>query len=332
MEPGEMEIVDLYRRLRANGVLGLNWRNAEYQLVHNKRKYFPLVDDKLKSKRLAEKAGIAVPPLFGVIEYPHQVRTFDAIVEGHDDFVVKPAEGSGGDGILVVIGREGSGFRLAGGTVMSPEEMRFHINNILAGTFSLGGQPDKALIEYRIRFDPVFEHIAFRGVPDVRIIVFFGVPVMAMTRLPTEESGGKANLHQGAIGAGIDLTTGRTLNAVWRERIITRHPDTDAPVSNVQIPHWDTLLHHAARSYELTHLGYQGIDMVLDSERGPVMLELNARPGLSIQIANGEGLGLRLAKVEERLESNPESLNDPAARVRFAVEHFAPRPVALAAT
>tara|TARA_R110002073_G_scaffold325730_1_gene505083 strand:- start:856 stop:1833 length:978 start_codon:yes stop_codon:yes gene_type:complete len=324
-----MEIVDLYRRLRANGVLGLNWRNAEYQLVHNQRRFFPLVDDKLKSKRLAEAAGIAVPPLFGVIEYPHEVRSFAAIVQDHEDFVVKPAEGSGGDGILVVTGRDGAGFRLANGTVLSADDMRFHINNILAGTFSLGGQPDKALIEYRIRFDPLFANIAFQGVPDIRIIVFHGVPVMAMTRLPTEQSSGKANLHQGAIGAGIDMTTGRTLNAVWHDRIITRHPDTDAPVSGVQIPHWDTLLHHAARSFDLTHLGYQGIDMVLDSERGPVMLELNARPGLSIQIANGEGLGLRLAKVEARLQSAPDTLAEITSRVAFARENFTPRPAAL---
>lgn len=323
-----MQIIDLYRRLRSNGVLGLNWRNAEFQLVHNRRKFFPLVDDKLKSKRLAQDAGIEVPELFGVIEYPHEVRTFEHIVRGRDDFVVKPAEGSGGDGILVVMGREGDAFRLANGTVMTSDEMRFHINNILAGTFSLGGQPDKALIEYRIRFDPIFDRIAFQGVPDIRIIVFYGVPVMAMTRLPTEESSGKANLHQGAIGAGIDMTTGKTLNAVWHDRIITQHPDTGAAVSGVQIPHWDRLLHHAARSYELTNLGYQGIDMVLDSERGPVMLELNARPGLSIQIANGEGLGLRLARIEDCLRDSPEQLETAEQRVRFTREHFAPRPIA----
>ncbi|MEQ8505024.1 MAG: alpha-L-glutamate ligase-like protein [Rhodospirillales bacterium] len=323
-----MQIVDLYRRLRSNGVLGLNWRNAEFQLVHNRRKFFPLVDDKLKSKRLAQDAGIEVPELFGVIEYPHEVRTFEHIVRDRDDFVVKPAEGSGGDGILVVMGRDGGAFRLANGTVMTSDEMRFHINNILAGTFSLGGQPDKALIEYRIRFDPIFDRIAFQGVPDIRIIVFYGVPVMAMTRLPTEESSGKANLHQGAIGAGIDMTTGKTLNAVWHDRIITQHPDTGAAVSGVQIPHWDRLLHHAARSFELTHLGYQGIDMVLDSERGPVMLELNARPGLSIQIANGEGLGLRLAKIEACLRDAPQSLESAEQRVRFTLKNFPPRPVA----
>ncbi|MEK9672602.1 MAG: alpha-L-glutamate ligase-like protein [Rhodospirillaceae bacterium] len=323
-----MGCLDTYRRLRANGVMGLNWRNAEYILEYNERRFYPLVDDKLLSKELAEKAGIAVPKLFGVIRYPHEVRTFCDIVQGHEDFVVKPAEGSGGDGILVVMGRHGDGFRLANGVVMSPAEIRFHINNILAGTFSLGGQLDKALIEYRIKFDKVFEKIAFRGVPDIRIIVFLGVPVMAMTRLPTEESKGKANLHQGAIGAGIDMTTGKTLNAVWHDKIITKHPNTGAPVRGVQIPHWDTLLSHAARSHQLTGLGYQGIDMVLDEDRGPVMLELNARPGLSIQIANGEGLGLRVAAVEAELARDPSAFDDLAARIAFAKSNCAPRPVA----
>lgn len=320
-------MVERARRLRANGVMGLNWRNAEYQLVFNERRNYPLVDDKLLSKRLAEKAGIAVPELYGVIEYPHQVREFETLVAGREDFVVKPAEGSGGDGILVVLGHEGGRYGLAHGTAMTAADIHFHLSNILAGTFSLGGQPDKALIEYRIRFDPVFKEIAFRGVPDIRIIVFLGVPVMAMTRLPTMESGGRANLHQGAIGVGIDMTTGLTLNGVWHDRIITHHPDTGVPVGGIRIPHWETLLHHAARSFELTDLGYQGIDMVLDETRGPVMLELNARPGLSIQIANGEGLGLRLAAIE----AARDGLGDAAARVAFAKARFRPKPTALGA-
>jgi len=37
---------------------------------------------------------------------------------------------------------------------------------------------------------------------------------MAMLRLPTKESGGKANLQQGAIGLGIDMASGVTTSAV----------------------------------------------------------------------------------------------------------------------
>jgi alpha-L-glutamate ligase-like protein len=102
--------------------------------------------------------------------------------------------------------------------------------------FSPGGHPDQALIEYRVRFDPVFETISYQGVPDVRIVVFQGIRVMSMVRPPTRMSDGKANLHQGDMGAGIDLASGRTLTAVWRNDIVDEHPDTGYPVTGVEIP------------------------------------------------------------------------------------------------
>lgn len=315
-------IFDIAMRLEANGVVGINRRNAEFMLPYNDRRNYPLVDDKLLTKRLAEKNGIAVPKLYAVVEFPGQVRDLYDQLAPYDDFVVKPARGSGGDGIVVIVGRTHEFLRTAGGIPMSRADLEFHVNNLLSGTFSLGGLPDKALVEYRVKFDPVFEKIAYQGVPDVRIIVFLGVPVMAMVRLPTRQSGGKANLHQGAIGAGIDIATGRTLTAVWKSRIVTEHPDTGNPVMGLQIPHWDALLMLGARSLEMTGLGYQGIDIVLDRDLGPLILELNARPGLAIQIANGTGIGKRLEKVR----AEAASISDPAERVAFAKANFAARP------
>ena len=157
------------------------------------------------------------------------------------------------------------------------------------------------------------------GVPDVRIIVFLGVPVMSMVRLPTRLSGGRANLHQGAVGAGVDLATGTTLTAVWRNDVVEEHPDTGNKVSDVKIPGWQALLKLAARCYELTGLGYQGVDIVLDRDKGPMILELNARPGLAIQIANRSGLEPRLRIVEQRYRD----LKTPESRVEFAQKHFA---------
>ena len=40
------------------------------------------------------------------------------------------------------------------------------------------------------------------------------------------------------------------------------------------------------------------IDLVLDENEGPLLLELNARPGLAIQMANGKGLVPRLRHIE----------------------------------
>lgn len=305
--------------LNRNGVLGINRRNSEYMLPHNPRASYPLVDDKLLTKQLAAKAGVAVPELYGMIEIQQQVRALPQLLAKYRDFVVKPARGSQGDGIVVVTGRSRGHYRVADGSLLDDHELCFHVSNILSGIYSLGGQTDKALIEYRVNFDPIFEAITYRGVPDIRIIVYRGVPVMAMVRLPTRLSGGKANLHQGAIGTGVDMATGRTLTAVWKTEIVEEHPDTGNPVSGVQIPNWETLLELSARSYELTGLGYQGIDIVLDRDKGPLILELNARPGLAIQIANQAGLGSRLDVVERELPA----LRTIDERVDFARQRFA---------
>ena len=312
-------LIAVARKLRERGVMGINERNAEFNLVFNERSRYPLVDDKLLTKELATKAGAAVPRLYGVIEIEHQVRLLAAMVADHPDFVIKPARGSQGAGILIVVGRSGNSYRLADGTLMDLPELEFNVSNILSGIFSLGGQTDRAMIEYRVNFDPVFEHITFRGVPDIRIIVFLGVPVMAMVRLPTRAAKGKANLHQGAIGSGVDIATGRTLTAVWRDHIVSEHPDTGNPVQDVQIPRWDRLLELAAQSFELTGLGYLGIDIVLDRDLGPLILELNARPGLNIQIANRAGLRARL----DAVLAHRARLNSISERVAFARERFA---------
>jgi len=287
------------RKLRQAGVLGINGRNCRYIMRHNPRRLYPLVDDKVATKRLAEEAGIAVPKLYGLLRIQHQVATLPELLARYDDFVIKPAHGSGGNGILVVTGRQHGRFRATDGSLLELTELQHYVSNILSGTYSLGGHSDTAMIEYRVQFDPVFEKISYRGVPDVRIIVFLGFPVMAMVRLPTRVSGGKANLHQGAIGAGIRLADGTTESAVYNDQIVSEHPDTGSPVSGVQIPHWPQLLTLAARCYELTGLGYLGVDLVLDRDLGPLILELNARPGLAVQIANQAGLKHRLAAAEK---------------------------------
>lgn len=305
--------------LASRGVLGINRRNAQYMLPFNPRHRYPLVDDKLLTKQLAAQAGIAVPELYGVVEIQQQVRNLPALLAAYRDFVVKPARGSQGDGIVVVVERARTRYRAADGTLLDDHDLCFQVSNILSGIYSLGGQADKALIEYRVNFDPIFEAITYRGVPDIRIIVFLGVPVMAMVRLPTRLSGGKANLHQGAIGTGVDMADGTTLTAVLHNDIVVEHPDTGNPVSGIRIPHWEKLLELAARSYELTGLGYQGIDIVLDRDKGPLILELNARPGLAIQIANQAGLKPRLDAVTDALRS----LTSVGERIAFARERFA---------
>lgn len=309
------------RRLREIGLLGIGGRNASYVLLYNDRRFYPRVDDKLQTKQLALAAGLPVPELYAVVREEHEIADLHERLQGRDQFVVKPAHGSGGDGILVIHGRRGERYRRASGSFMTRDEFEHHLSNGLSGLYSLGGQPDHLLVEYCVQFDPLFERVSYKGVPDIRIISFLGYPVMAMVRLPTRMSDGKANLHQGAIGVGIDIPTGLTRRGVWGTEPVREHPDTEHSIVGLQIPNWQELLLIAARSYELSGLGYVGVDIVLDKDRGPMVLELNARPGLSIQIANGNGLRHRLRRVQD-LERAGTLSSDPEQRVQFAREQF----------
>ncbi len=306
------------RQLARVGVLGMNARNGDYILPLNPRKNYPLVDDKLVTKELAHKAGLPAPELYAAFRYSGEIRRARELLDKYENFVVKPANGSRGNGILVIKGRVGDNLRLASHRLMSWDDLRFHMQNTLSGIYSLGGQEDSVLVEHCVEFDRVFENITHLGVPDIRLIAYGGVPIMGMLRLPTSESDGKANLHQGAIGAGIDLASGRTLTAVWRNSVVHQHPDTLAEVSGIAIPFFDRMLEIAAGCNAMTGLGYVGVDLVLDRNKGPLMLELNARPGLNIQIANRAGLAARLEAVDRA-----DIARRPAAeRIAIAKRHF----------
>ncbi len=309
------------RRLREAGVLGLNKRNTNFIMRLNPRRLYPRVDDKILTKELALAAGMAVPELYGIISNQRQVREFAGIVGDRESFVIKPAQGSGGDGILVVIGRSQrrrDTYRLSNGVRITEAEIAHHISNIVSGQYSLSGNPDKALIEYCVQFDPVFADLSYQGVPDIRVIVYRGYPTMAMVRLPTQASGGKANLHQGAVGAGVDMSTGETLTGVLENEIVDEHPDTGTLIAGLRIPQWDFILQLAARGYDVTDLGYLGVDIVVDRDLGPLILEMNVRPGLSIQIANCIGLTSRLARIDELYDKTAT----PAERARIARLEF----------
>ncbi|WP_188985359.1 alpha-L-glutamate ligase-like protein [Pseudomonas matsuisoli] len=309
-----------WKALEAKGIMGINRRNADYVLKYNRRSLYPIVDDKIITKQRAIDAGIQVPELYGIIETEKQIERLHEIVGGRSDFVVKPAQGAGGDGILVIADRFEGRYKTVSGKLVSHDDIEHQISSILTGLYSLGGHRDRALIEYRVTPDPIFKSISYEGVPDIRIIVLMGYPVMAMLRLPTRQSHGKANLHQGAIGVGVDLASGLTLQGSWLNDKISKHPDTGNPVADVQLPDWAGFMHLAASCYELCGLGYIGVDMVLDQERGPLILELNARPGLNIQIANDCGLTLRTHAVEAHLGTLSQRglTEDVPTRVAFA--------------
>ena len=303
-----MKFFDTIRKLQSKGVLGMNARNVAYIARYNSRRLFPLVDDKLKTKEAARKHGIRVPELYGVVRYTGDLANLGSLLSPLDSFAVKPLRGSGGKGIIIISGREGDDFVKPSGKTLTLADIRHDINNILSGVYSLGGRPDTAVIESLVRGLPYLLGYSFEGLPDIRVIVFKGYPVIAMMRCPTRRSDGKANLHQGAVGVGIDICTGNAIRAVQKDYLVEQHPDTGRLFADLQVPDWHEILLLAARCYEMTGLGYIGCDFVVDETRGPMILELNARPGLAVQIANGIGLRKRLEMVESfgQIELHPE--------------------------
>lgn len=304
--------------LRKAGVLGLNARNGDYIFHYNQRKYYPLVDDKILCKERMLRENLPVPELIGVLREMHEVSDIADMLGDCKEFVVKPANGSGGDGILVILGSQGEYFVDADGRMVDFETLEHHITNVIGGIYSLGGQPDAAMIESLVHFDPAFNRLTYHGVPDVRVIVFKGYPVMAMSRLPTRRSHGKANLHQGAIGVGIDLGSGITMGGVSGNSAVSHHPDTGAEIAGFHVPGWNRILDMSSRCYEAVHLGYLGVDVVLDRDLGPLILELNARPGLNIQIANRRGLRHRLDAVDAHCIELGDVVENPAQRAQWS--------------
>ncbi|MEO1093834.1 MAG: alpha-L-glutamate ligase-like protein [Cyanobacteria bacterium J06638_28] len=308
----------LTRSLDDTGILGINARNLDYLFPSNPRRLYKLADNKLETKAIAQRVGVAVPETYGVVRFQNEVKQLEAMLADHEAFAIKPAGGSGGDGIVVIQSVTEDGYRKASGKLLTLEDLQYHLNNILSGMFSLSGNSDTVIIEYAVQFDPVFTDVAYEGVPDVRVIVYRGVPVMAMLRLPTRLSDGKANLHKGGVGVGINIATGQTTSGIQHNRYITQHPETDKPLQNIAIPHWDAILAMSARLGDETAFGYLGVDFVLDENLGPLLLEMNARPGLSIQIANQEGLIPRLEAVDEV----QHKLTDTDEKIAFARRMF----------
>jgi alpha-L-glutamate ligase-like protein len=312
----------IFRDLHDMGILGINNRVGRYILRHNNRKDYPVVDNKVLTAQRAEAWGIAMPQNYLVVENYGFLKKLDVKLSQYSSFVVKPAKGSQGNGIIVIteVIRDGDRvlYRRSNDKLMEIDEIKHHISGILSGLYSLSGQSDSAIIQAKIDKHPIFNDYSYGGIPDIRVIVFEGFPVMSMVRLPTKSSDGRANLHQGAIGAGLSMKNGWTTNAVIKNQVIDAHPDTGHHLSGLRLPFWPEILELAARCYDMVELGYLGADIVLTPDQGPIILELNARPGLAIQIANLAGLVPRLEKIRN---DAPKGLL-AKERAEYAIKNF----------
>ncbi|MBW6441241.1 alpha-L-glutamate ligase-like protein, partial [Patescibacteria group bacterium] len=282
---------------KSKGLLGMNSRNLTYIRPHNLKKAIHLADNKLRSKELLFNFQIPVPKIYGIVKNRQDLELFKW-ADLPKSFVLKPNHGRGGEGIKIIFGqKKDQSWVSTEGKKITIKDLQNHIMDIFEGFYSLSGVSDIAFFEERIQISKTLKPYSYKGIPDIRIIVYNGVPVMAMLRLPTKESGGKANLHLGGIGLGVDIAKGITTHAVQRDQLIEKHPDSKLKLSGIRIPHWREMLEIAIKCQQVSKVGYIGVDIAIDKERGPVVLEINAHAGLSIQIANLSPLKYRLQKV-----------------------------------
>ena len=309
--------------MRISHLLGLNARDQLY-LRYNKPAAKKKANSKLATKRALFKAGVPVPQIFARFIKPEKVTHFDWS-KLPSAFALKPNKGLGGEGIIVVKKRakDSDAWITTQKTKVTVDDLKFHTLDILEGAFSLDNEPDTGYIEEYVGRHKAFRKFAYRGTPDIRVIVFNKVPVMAMLRLPTKESGGRANLHQGAIAVGVDIATGITTRAYWHGKHIRYKPGTKRKLHGIKIPQFTKVLETAVASGLATGLEYFGADVVMHPDKGPMILELNHQPGLSIQLANNAGLKKRLERVEDLEVKNAEH-GVKIAKIIFA-ERFADR-------
>jgi len=287
-----------------HGILGINARNLLYIRPFNRRKAVKMADSKLKTKNFLSARGIPVPRLYGTIRSLEELEKFD-FSSLPNNFVLKPNRGAGGEGILPIWDRREGQYVLSDGRLMSQRELEEHIRDVLDGRFSISGIADTAFFEQLLVCDERLAKFAYKGLPDLRIVVHNLVPVMAMLRLPTKRSHGKGNLHQGAIGVGIDIAKGECTHAVEGVQIIDEIPGV-GPIRGFKIPYWDDILMVASKIQVETNLGYLAVDISIDQNTGPVLLEINARAGLGLQIANLSPLRRRLEQIQGVKVPNPE--------------------------
>ncbi|NIB44215.1 hypothetical protein HBA55_31740 [Pseudomaricurvus alkylphenolicus] len=276
------------------GVMGINARNRDYVARLNSSRELRSAADKLESKTRLRSAGIPVPDTLAEFSEFAQLEQLNEVLSSLQEFVIKPNAGSQGNGILIIKGRQGEQFIGSSGQSISLLSIRRHLTEIINGNYSQLGDSDTAFLEPLIHQHPLLQTIAPYGLCDIRILVSEGRILSAMLRLPTRDSGGKANLHQGAIGAAVDLQTGEISRCQRNGQPLARHPDNQEPLIGVKLPYWQQILDISDKCSQAIPLGYMGIDICLDKERGPLVLEVNGRPGLEIQNVNHFGLYDRL--------------------------------------
>src|SRR5688572_20201713 len=100
-------------RALARSMLGLNRRNYDLISRYNPRSQFQVVDHKLKTKAALRTLQIPVVETFMVYRLQRDILRFAEQSQAWEEFVIKPAQGAGGEGVVIVTGKSAGGFVLS---------------------------------------------------------------------------------------------------------------------------------------------------------------------------------------------------------------------------
>lgn len=287
----------LQMRENASKVLFINRRNLHYVYLHNQRRHFPLADNKLNLKSFFANSDIPMAKTLASYTYFYELRDLEKQLSRYNEFVIKPASGRGGGGILVLKERHPDGWLTMSGRLITVQDIKKHIADILFGVYSFSLN-DQAIIEERIKQHEAVDKLSPQGLADVRVILHLDKPALCMIRIATKNSNGTANLHQGAIGAAVDWESGKTFHASQKGVSISKHPDTGEALLGFTLPHWSRVQSMSLEIARAVPLKYLGIDIAL-GKTSPYLLEINARPGIEIQNVNNIGMRSVLESLTE---------------------------------
>lgn len=283
----------------AGNVLTMRIRNREFISKYNPTSVMAAFN-KGSMKKTLHGLSIPTPVTYLIAEDDSDFQELRTLLETQDKFAIKPIDGSGGRDVLAVRGRdEETNEFLTNRGRLTADEIVAHTRNICVGGVGDYGARREAIVEGFITPDGLLADRTTGGVPDLRVITLLGFPVMSMVRLPTEESNGTANIHTGAVAVAIDIATGEASGGFQQTHngFIDTHPDSGADLE-FTVPDWEDVLTMASQAAIASGLGFTGVDIVFDEEDGPMVLEVNRRPGLGVQNANMDGLLHRLRYVE----------------------------------
>ena len=242
-------------------VIGLNKRNRDFIMRYNTPRDIAFAKSKLDTKKWLHEIRMPTPNTLAVIHTTRDARTFLDSASRPSGFVIKPNRGAMGNGVQVVstpFGPDQPVTRLRA-------QLYWQFCRILAGEFSGSHAVECALVEERVGSEAFALPICGFASADLRILCCNGRIVLAMLRLPTQESAGRSNLHQGGVGVGIDLESGAMLHAIHKHKVIKNHPDTGVRLTGNRVPNWlNQVLPLSTEMATKCPIKYCGLDLMID--------------------------------------------------------------------